>query len=121
MVGIHYIKILKKNEMKKIYEAVGLNSARFVFRHQGSVVTAHFVGGNKTLGRHARLVTENPIVQAAIDEVIRRQEERMRAEQEGGEDGGGKSGGLPSEKEEPRDRVDVDRVMVRRSGFQIMR
>lgn len=67
MVGIHYIKILKKNEMKKIYEAVGLNSARFVFRHQGSVVTAHFVGGNKTLGRHARLVTENPIVQAAIE------------------------------------------------------
>jgi hypothetical protein len=54
--------------------------------------------------------------QAAIDEVIRRQEERMRAEQEGGEDGGGKSGGLPSEKEEPRDRIDVDRVMVRRSG-----
>ena len=53
--------------MKKRYEAVGMNSARFVFRHQGICVTARFEGGNKILGRNAVLETSNPIVQAAIE------------------------------------------------------
>ena len=53
--------------MNKRYEAVGLNAARFVFRHRGVNVTARFEGGYKILGRNAILETDNPIVQAAIE------------------------------------------------------
>ena len=53
--------------MKTMYELPGLNSARFIFNYRGVKVTANFIGGNKTLGIPARLVTDNPIVQAAIE------------------------------------------------------
>lgn len=53
--------------MKTMYETPGLNSARFIFNYRGVKITANFLGGNKTLGRPAHLVTDNPIVQAAIE------------------------------------------------------
>ena len=52
--------------------------------------------------------------QAALDEVMRRQEEMMRAQQ--GASGKEEEEMPPAPVEEPRDRIDVDRVMVRRSG-----
>jgi len=52
--------------------------------------------------------------QAALDEVMRRQEEMMRAQQ--GATGKEEEETPPAPVEEPRDRIDVDRVMVRRSG-----
>ena len=52
--------------------------------------------------------------QAALDEVMRRQEEMMRAQQ--GASGKEEEETPPAPVEEPRDRIDVDRVMVRRSG-----
>ena len=53
--------------MNKIYEIQGLASARLIFNYQGTQVTAHFQGGNRHLGRNARLVTDNIIVQQAIE------------------------------------------------------
>ena len=52
---------------KKRYEAVGLNAARFVFHYKGVRIVARFEGGNTTIGRNAVLETNNPIVQAAIE------------------------------------------------------
>ena len=52
--------------------------------------------------------------QAALDEVMRRQEEMMRAQQ--GASGKEEEETPPAPVEEPRVRIDVDRVMVRRSG-----
>lgn len=52
---------------KKRYEAIGLNTARFVFHYKGVRVVARFEGGNTTIGRNAVLETANPIVQAAIE------------------------------------------------------
>ena len=52
--------------------------------------------------------------QAALDEVMRRQEEMMRAQQ--GASRKEEEETPPAPVEEPRDRIDVDRVMVRRSG-----
>ena len=51
--------------------------------------------------------------QAALDEVMRRQEEMMKAQQGSSEDGE-QAPAAPAE--EPRDKIDIDRVMVRRSG-----
>ena len=50
--------------------------------------------------------------QAALDEVMRRQEEMMKAQQ--GATGNEEAPDVPVE--EPRDRIDIDKVMVRRSG-----
>ena len=50
--------------------------------------------------------------QAALDEVMRRQEEMMKAQQ--GAAGNEEAPDVPVE--EPRDRIDIDKVMVRRSG-----
>ena len=51
--------------------------------------------------------------QAALDEVMRRQEEMMKAQQ-GAAGKEEDASAVPAE--EPRDKIDVDRVMVRRSG-----
>jgi len=53
--------------MTQIYEIKGLASARLIFHYQGAQVVAHFQGGNRHLGRNARLVTDNPLVQQAIE------------------------------------------------------
>ena len=50
--------------------------------------------------------------QAALDEVMRRQEEMMKAQQ--GAAGNEEAPAVPIEK--PRDRIDIDKVMVRKSG-----
>ena len=50
--------------------------------------------------------------QAALDEVMRRQEEMMKAQQ--GAAGNEEAPAVPIE--EPRDRIDIDKVMVRKSG-----
>ena len=50
--------------------------------------------------------------QAALDEVRRRQEEMMKAQQ--GAAGNEEAPAVPIE--EPRDRIDIDKVMVRKSG-----
>ena len=50
--------------------------------------------------------------QAALDEVMRRQEEMMKAQQ--GASGNEEAPAVPVE--ETRDRIDIDKVMVRRSG-----
>ena len=52
--------------------------------------------------------------QAALDEVMRRQEEMMKAQQGASEKDDEET--PTTRAEEPRDRIDVDRVMVRRSG-----
>ena len=53
--------------MNKIYEIKGLASARLIFNYQGVQITAHFHGGNWYLGRNARFVTSNILVQQAIE------------------------------------------------------
>ena len=53
--------------MKKMYEINGLNAARLVFNYRGSQIVANFQGGNRQLGRNARLVTSNILVQEAIE------------------------------------------------------
>ena len=52
--------------------------------------------------------------QAALDEVMRRQEEMMRAQTAAGDEE--EAGEEDTPAEEPRDRIDVDRVKVRKSG-----
>lgn len=44
-----------------------MNAARFVFHYKGVRIVARFEGGNTTIGRNAVLETNNPIVQAAIE------------------------------------------------------
>ena len=53
--------------MNRIYEIKGLAAARLIFNYQGTQVTAYFQGGNRQLGRNARLVTSNILVQQAIE------------------------------------------------------
>lgn len=54
--------------------------------------------------------------QAALDEVMRRQEEMMKAQQASGQDQDSDGTAEPDGPVEERDRIDVERVMVRRSG-----
>ena len=54
--------------------------------------------------------------QAALDEVMRRQEEMMRAQQQSPGEGGEADPVPEPQAAEERDRIDVDKVLVRRSG-----
>lgn len=54
--------------------------------------------------------------QAALDEVMRRQEEMMRAQQQSSGEGGEADPAPEPQAPEERDRIDVDKVLVRRSG-----